>query len=203
VKLYTYVLAHDTGFAPNPFWGICTLACCKPVIRRTAKKGDWVLGIGRKKYGNKLIYAMEVTEEPISYLKYFNDKQYEKKIPDFSKKGLVYKCGDNIYKPLSNGEYKQLESMHSIGEIEDFETKKHDLGGNNVLISNFFYYFGSKPKDIINQNKKLEPLRVGRAHKCNFDEEVIEEFFKIIKTFSKGVNAPPRKWKEEDNSWRN
>ena len=21
---------HDTGFAPNPFWGYCTLAVCTP-----------------------------------------------------------------------------------------------------------------------------------------------------------------------------
>lgn len=33
-KLYAYKMTHDTGFAPNPYFGVCTLACCKPRIRR-------------------------------------------------------------------------------------------------------------------------------------------------------------------------
>jgi hypothetical protein len=45
MKLYCYIVTHDTGFSPNPFHGYCTLACCKPTIRRTAKEGDWVVGL--------------------------------------------------------------------------------------------------------------------------------------------------------------
>jgi len=33
-RLYLYTMTYDSGFAPNPFHGICTLACCKPGIRR-------------------------------------------------------------------------------------------------------------------------------------------------------------------------
>lgn len=33
VNLFSYIVACDSGFSPNPFWGICTLACCKPRIR--------------------------------------------------------------------------------------------------------------------------------------------------------------------------
>ena len=29
-KLYSYIVATDSGFSPNPFHGFCTLACCKP-----------------------------------------------------------------------------------------------------------------------------------------------------------------------------
>ena len=38
MTLYSYTVAADTGFAPNPFHGFCTLACCKPGIRRTAQE---------------------------------------------------------------------------------------------------------------------------------------------------------------------
>ena len=31
--IYQYVLKVDHGFAPNPFYGVCTLACCKPRMR--------------------------------------------------------------------------------------------------------------------------------------------------------------------------
>ena len=42
MKVYVYILAADGGFAPNPFFGWCTLACCKPAIRRRAQ--GWRLG---------------------------------------------------------------------------------------------------------------------------------------------------------------
>ena len=54
MKLYSYIIKSDLGFSPNPFWGKCTLACCKPVIRKTAKPGDWVVGIRGKFLYNKL-----------------------------------------------------------------------------------------------------------------------------------------------------
>ena len=47
--IHTYVVQHDKGFAPNPFWGICTLACCKPRIRAKASVGDIILGFDRPK----------------------------------------------------------------------------------------------------------------------------------------------------------
>ena len=46
MNLYSYVITRDYGFAPNPFWNICTLATCKPQIREHALKGDWVAGFG-------------------------------------------------------------------------------------------------------------------------------------------------------------
>ena len=45
MRLYSYVVASDSGFAPNPFWRILTLACCKPKMRLTAKPGDLLVGL--------------------------------------------------------------------------------------------------------------------------------------------------------------
>jgi len=44
-KLFSYIIPIDDGPAPNPFGDICTLAICKPAIRRKAQVGDWVIGI--------------------------------------------------------------------------------------------------------------------------------------------------------------
>lgn len=44
--IYSYVLSTDDGAEPNPLWGICTLTICKLAIRRIAKNGDWVIGVG-------------------------------------------------------------------------------------------------------------------------------------------------------------
>lgn len=34
MKIYTYIMTDDYSFAPNPYFGLCTLACCKPKIRK-------------------------------------------------------------------------------------------------------------------------------------------------------------------------
>lgn len=52
VKLFSYVVAEDRGFAPNPTGGYCTLANCKcrhegirwRNIVELAKVGDWIVG---------------------------------------------------------------------------------------------------------------------------------------------------------------
>lgn len=47
-RLFTYTIPFDDGAAQNPFHGMCSLAICKPAIRRVAKAGDWVAGLGSK-----------------------------------------------------------------------------------------------------------------------------------------------------------
>ena len=46
MKFYSYVIPRDYGFAPNPYFGYCTLADCKPGIRKMAQTGDWVAAFG-------------------------------------------------------------------------------------------------------------------------------------------------------------
>ena len=78
-KLFSYIVDHDYGFAPNPFGGLCTLAKCKfrttkRNIVEMAEEGDWIAGTGgadlEKSAGHgKLIYAMRV-DEKISLAEY-------------------------------------------------------------------------------------------------------------------------------------
>ena len=66
-KLFSYVIREDTGLAPNAFYGVCTLNCCKPDIRRTAEVGDWVAGFVGSNHPadrDRLVYAMRVTQDP-------------------------------------------------------------------------------------------------------------------------------------------
>jgi len=63
MKLFSYIVASYSGFAPNPFGSYCTLAVCKPRIRNSAKVGDWIVGITPKKLDNKLVYAMQVKKK--------------------------------------------------------------------------------------------------------------------------------------------
>lgn len=46
MKFYSYVIPRDFGFAPNPYFGYCTLATCKQGIRKSAHVGDWIGAFG-------------------------------------------------------------------------------------------------------------------------------------------------------------
>lgn len=72
--LYCYTMTHDTGFAPNPYHGVLTLATCKPLIRKYAKEGYWISGWTGNAVHNKqgkidkngagrLIYLAKVSEK--------------------------------------------------------------------------------------------------------------------------------------------
>ena len=44
IRLFSYKLTNDSGFAPNPFGRVMTLATCKPKIRQSKIPGDWIAG---------------------------------------------------------------------------------------------------------------------------------------------------------------
>jgi len=174
--LYSYIVTHDTGFAPNPYGKYCTLACCKPRIRSTAKEGDWIIGLSKKSEGYKIIYLMKVREK-LSFDQYFNDHRFRTKKPKINKEG------DNIYKPIGQGKYHQLCSRHSNRDgSEDIAKKKRDLSGRYVLISDHFIYFGNQMKSL---PRNLRFLIVGRGHKNRFLEDQKRIFRKFVGKLSK------------------
>ncbi len=70
-RLYTYRETYDTGFAPNPFHGVLTLANCKPDIRRTSKVGDWVAAFTAntvKNVDSKIVYRGKSGEEKVVWI---------------------------------------------------------------------------------------------------------------------------------------
>lgn len=197
MTLYSYIVKHDTGFSPNPFFGYCTLACCKPEIRRKARAGDWIVGLTPKAQGNKIIYFMKV-EEVIDFGGYWKGRRFRQKRPRYDRDVLL-RCGDNIYQLLPNGDYRQLQSAHSNGDEENPELKSHDLGGEHVLISETFAYFGSKPLAL---PPELQCLIVGRGHRSRFSGDEIDQFLRFVGKSQFGVHAPPLHWPEDDTSWR-
>ncbi len=187
--MYSYVVNHDGGSAPNPFYGFCTLAICKPLIRKKAKVGDWIIGTGNKRVGNDiLIYAMKVTEV-LSFDEYYNDYRFDKKKPNHGSREKYARLGDNIYKPVKNG-FKQLRSVHSNGRLEDQRYKKHDLSGKNALISDYFYYFGNKKVELPLDLRVI--IKKGQGHKSiNIPTKARTRFVEFIRKKRKGRSGVP------------
>lgn len=146
-SLFSYVVRYDSGFAPNPFHGYCTLATCKPRIREHAQVGDWVVGTGSNakgvRRGGHLVYAMRVTEI-LSTAEFWNDPRFLKKRPNLFY-NWVAASGDNIYEPLGQDHWRQLRSYHSH---EDGSCREdhvgRDTGVKRILVSDDFVYCGGE-----------------------------------------------------------
>lgn len=169
-----YVVARDFGFAPNPFHGVCTLATCKPVIRRTAQTGDWIIGMGGSKLNavGRCIFAMQVTDA-MTFEEYWTNPTFRDKRPvrNGSRKMMV---GDNIYyRDGVNGLWQQADSHHSQPNgTPDSYNVEHDTATNRVLLSSHFFYFGSSapsiPEELLSELGFVNSIghRVYEVTKC-------------------------------------
>ena len=114
-SLFSYVVRYDSGFAPNPFHGFCTIATCKPNIRERVQLNDWLVGTGSNdrsiRRGGCLVYAIRVTEI-LSTEEYWYDQRFEDKKPNLYR-SWVAASGDNIYEPNPPDGWRQLNSYHS------------------------------------------------------------------------------------------
>jgi hypothetical protein len=176
--IYSYVIVRDYGFAPNPFFGHCTLATCKPNIRNSAQVGDWVIGIGSaakdSNFKNRLVYAMCV-EEKLTFDDYWNDARFFKKRPVMNGSNIQL-YGDNIYHINSNtGKFIQENSHHSLKDgLVNMNNYKRDLSGKFVLISKTYWYFGEEAILIPDKIKGI--IKSGRQYKKIDDATLINAF---------------------------
>jgi hypothetical protein len=156
MKIFSYVVDHDNGFSPNPYYGVCTLAHCKfgkkgkKNVVELAQKGDWVVGTGgngkRSAGHGKLIYAMRV-DEKLTLKQYYHDRRFRKK------------------KPRENGSYQQAYG-------DNLSKSKHRTN-RFVLISHKYFYFGDKAIGIPQRfrNHPAHPLeKKGPGFRSKFSE---------------------------------
>jgi hypothetical protein len=150
-QLFSYIVDHDTGYAPNPFDKLCTLAGCKfcknahsrsrskpkrKNIVELAEAGDWIVGLGgsskRSSGPGTLVYAMKV-KEAIRLRDYC---QQHKKRADAQ--------------PARNQPWRK------------------------ALIASRYYYFGRHAVKLKPSHYAI--LKVGRGFKNDFSENFIVEF---------------------------
>lgn len=147
-SIHSYVVRYDSGFAPNPFYGYCTLATCKPRIRKSAKVGDWLVGSGsgdqKVRRGGHLVYAMQVTET-LTFDQFDADERFSRKKP-YRRGSRKQSCGDNIYHRASGDMgWSQRDSFHSLPDgTANARHIARDTGVNRVLVSDRFVYFGGE-----------------------------------------------------------
>ena len=172
--LYSYCIPIDDGAAPNPYWDTCTLAICKPVIRRVANIGDWIVGLGSKNspigdIHNKIVYIMKISNK-LTFAQYdeFCKTNLTKKIPVITNEDPIYHLGDCIYDFSKYPNVEQRKGVHKEGN------QPIDLGGKYVLLSDHFYYFGDKPYSL--PKKFYAIIKDGQGHKSTFNDPYVLDF---------------------------
>lgn len=162
-RLFSYVVDHDHGYAPNPFGGFCTLAKCKYGLKRRnivelAEVGDWIAGTGGVVLSisaghGKLIYAMRVDEK-------------------FS---LAAYCRSN------GGRVDAKHDIEEKGRSALISNHFFYFGRNAIDIS-----------DIPRTHLDHPFEKSGPGHRSDFSEEFVDEFAKWLKaTYKVGVHGEP------------
>ena len=211
MRLFSYKITDDTGFAPNPFGSTLTLATCKPLIRQSKDVGDWVAGFTSKALNGdpvgdeRLLFLMRVGEK-LRIRDYFHDSRFQDKIPDVNGKGPYPKTGDNIYRPIAPGacepeHFEQLKNPnHWTDSGPDLGHRKTDIGGQYVLVADEFYYFG---KDSVNLPAEVRPkVPTGPSgHGWHTEATHAKSFIEYMRSrFTPGRHGLPHYWKDEENT---
>lgn len=165
MKIFSYIVDHDTGLAPNPSDGFCTLVHCKfgglrgrSSIVEKAQVGDWILGSGGKSIrsaGNgKIIYLMRI-DEKIPFKKFLTDKRFD-------------------------------------GRKDQKDFRKGNLF---ALVSKTYYYFGKNAPHISELPSKLvasKLLKTGPGYRRDLAEKMIIELTKWFSSnYTLGTHGDP------------
>ena len=182
-KLYTYIMTVDSGLAPTPFWGYCTLAVCTPNPQGCrAKAGDYIAGFTTKREGYRLIYMMQVCEK-LRMDKYFTDPRFQEKKPQ-PNKTWQEKCGDNLYQEISPNKWITGYNPYHHDNLEQ------DTKNPFVFVGEKFWYFGENCIDV---PEEFASLSGGMGTRVNHDENIKNNFINwVVQNHAPGCHGLPR-----------
>jgi len=196
------MIDHDFGLAPNPFGKYCTIAVCKPSIRKSKNLcvGDWIIGTGSKslekstgfKCVEKLIFAMQVAEI-MSLNSYWQDQRFQYKKPVMNGT-LSTIFGDNFYYLDESENWVQIDCTHRNEDgIYNEEHIRKDTAGENALIAEKFYYFGDNAQTIPDNLKSV--CHTTQGMKIVKPEDLSIQFLEWLQnTFENGMHGYPISW---------
>ena len=189
MRLCSHVVTADHGLAPNPFHGYCTSALCTPShVNARLQKGDWLIGHSTRKDGNRLVYAMCISEV-LTMDQYFHDSRFadKKPKPDGT---LEEQCGDNFYYKYGLDRWRRLPSRfhnHAANFIKDVGK---NFAGHPVFVAEHFYYFGCRRIAIPEKFQRVIRNRQGIHYRSG---PLADEFVTWLEAnYKPGVLGKPR-----------
>ena len=180
--IFIYKLTADDGGAPAVKDNLLSLCICKPGIRQSAKKDDWIIGMGGQGVPDlkgRLIYIAQVTNV-VEGNKYYSNKY--KNRPDW-----IYKMNGLKYIWRKGSTYHSPDDLtHDLGEHPNYDRAI-------CLTSDKFVYFGGNKEPTI---EAIQDIYDGlpRNYRVNHDDTTRERLLTFIEeTFSKFGKAKPGK----------
>jgi hypothetical protein len=175
--LYSYRITHDTGAAPNPFWGICTLVICRPGIRRATEAGDWIVGTGSSNspigdISDRVVYAMRVSQKmTMQECDMYTQQLLPQKVPRWFDHDPRRRLGDSVY-DFSHDPPRVRKSVHKE------EDREKDLGGRYALLSDHFWCFGDQAMPLPDSLHVL--VKKGPGHRSKVNAPYIGRFLEWL-----------------------
>ena len=147
MRIYRYILTSDTGMAPGIDNGLVSLATCKPVIRRCAEPGEWVIGFlaspapsGMVAWAGRVSRSLAVGD-------------YEREFRGRS---------DAVYREKPDGSFRRLRRDYHAGP----GLMEKDISGPAVLFDPAStWYFGNRPQMLPESLSHLAAH--GQGHRVN------------------------------------
>ena len=137
MKVCTYTVKTDKGFAPNPFYGYCTLAACTPNhMNAKLNEGDYIVGFFTDHEEPYLLYWMRV-DAVLDFDTYYRGQKYKRKKPQLNGT-WISRCGDNIYYRDEHGNWNQTPTVYHKGNMALEKDTRHAI----VYIGKKFSYHG-------------------------------------------------------------
>lgn len=195
MRVHSYVIDHDLGFAPNPFHRVCTLSACKPLIRQHASVGDFVVGTGSIPNGikDRVVYWMRV-DEILTFNRYWDDARFGAKRPVMSGSRMqIY--GDNIYRRSADGTFVQADSFHSEpGGVTSLPNLVRDTGRTDrVLLGREYAYWGGSGPLVPQELSDL--VHSTQGHRNQFTPERVSAFVTWLRGMpGRGLLGRPANW---------
>lgn len=186
-RIWRYVVATDSGYAPCASHGLLTLCICKPVIRRNAEVGDWVIGFMPKRFGTgRIVWAGRVAEAiPMG--------RYCMRYP---------RRPDAIYRLAGHRIDGREILKHSGAKVHNSkEAQARDERGRMALIFREFWYWGNEAPEAPEDIAGLAYYRQGQTTK-GVGQFTIEGLKDWLSRWRPGVHGPPKDGTKRQACWK-
>lgn len=200
VKVCAYVVTVNSGLAPNPFHGVCTLAVCTPNhMRANLGINDYIVGISsvgisQKQgwYEPRILYAMKI-DACLGLDDYYAEYSAKRGNRNGS---YIEQVGDAIYKMNDRGNLEHIkESEEHLG------LEEQDIHGNRVFIGENFWHFGAKSILLPDEKwaKNMPHSFIGIRYIYNtqnptnsrWSDDDFEQFLNWLNHYPKGIIGIP------------
>lgn len=176
-RIWRYVLAHDSGFAPCVDDGLLTLCTCKPRIRADANVGDWVVGFIPKRFGIGRVAWAGCVREILSLGDY--GERYTGRL-------------DAIYRRIGWHADGREDLEHYGGPYHDSpQAIATDMRGRHALLFEPFWYWGAESPVAPPEVAELAYYYVGQTTKGS-SPETIDRLHDWLCGWFPGIHGAPR-----------